>query len=111
MYPIKNIELGEPFLTIIEPKGGNVAYLNAKRAGELLGRSGLQLPRLPSLNIDRSKILTEKNLAGYRSPLAKGHQAEPVLGLSRTPATKAAYEERIDESFAVGKVKHVGVKI
>ena len=46
-------------------------YANTKKAGELLGRSGLQLPRLPSLNTDR--ILTKKNLAGYRkvnNPLA-----------------------------------------
>jgi hypothetical protein len=41
-------------------------YANTKKASELLGRSGLQLPRLPSLNTDRRKILTEKNLAGYR---------------------------------------------
>jgi hypothetical protein len=45
---------------------GNVEYVDKKKASELLGRSGLQLPRLPSLNSDHKKILTEKNLSGYR---------------------------------------------
>ena len=40
--------------------GGNVKYVDTKRAGELLGLSGLQLPRGPSLNTDRKKILTMK---------------------------------------------------
>lgn len=40
--------------------GGNVKYVDTKRAGKLLGRSELQLPRLPSLNTDRKKILTMK---------------------------------------------------
>lgn len=44
-----------------------VLFVNTRKAGELLGRSGLQLPRVPSLNTDRKKILTEKNLAGYLS--------------------------------------------
>lgn len=39
---------------------GNVQYVDTKRAGELLDRSGLQLPRLPSLNTDRKEILTMK---------------------------------------------------
>ena len=39
---------------------GNVEYVDTKRAGELLGLSGLQLPRGPSLNTDRKKILTMK---------------------------------------------------
>ena len=47
-------------------RGGDVSYVDTKKASELLGRSGLQLPRVPSLNTDRAKILTEKNLAGYR---------------------------------------------
>lgn len=45
---------------------GDVVYVDTKKASELLGRSGLQLPRVPSLNTDRVKILTEKNLSGYR---------------------------------------------
>lgn len=45
---------------------GDVSYVDTKKVSELLDRSGLQLPRLPSLNTDREKILTEKNLAGYR---------------------------------------------
>ena len=40
--------------------GGNVKYVDTKRAGELLGLSGLQLPRGPSLNTDRKEILTMK---------------------------------------------------
>lgn len=40
--------------------GGNVKYVDTKRAGELLGLSGLQLPRRPSLNTDRKEILTMK---------------------------------------------------
>ena len=34
--------------------------VSTKMASELLGRSGLQLPRVPSLNTDRVKILTER---------------------------------------------------
>lgn len=45
---------------------GNTEFVDSKKARELLGRSGLQLPRLPSLNTSRKKILTEKNLQGYR---------------------------------------------
>jgi len=40
-----------------------VSYVDTKKAGELLGRSGLQLPRVPSLNTDRRKILTEASRA------------------------------------------------
>ncbi len=29
---------------------GDVSYVDTKKASELLGRSGLQLPRVPSLN-------------------------------------------------------------
>ena len=36
--------------------------VSTKMASELLGRSGLQLPRVPSLNTDRVKILTERTL-------------------------------------------------
>lgn len=36
-----------------------------KQAGELLGRSGLQLPRVPSLNTDRADF-TEAAVRGYR---------------------------------------------
>lgn len=36
-----------------------------KKAGELLGRSGLQLPRVPSLNTDRADS-TEAAICGYR---------------------------------------------
>ena len=45
---------------------GDAVYVDTKKASELLGRSGLQLPRVPSLNTDLSKTLTEKNLSGYR---------------------------------------------
>lgn len=38
--------------------------MHTRKAGELLGRSGLQLPRVPSLNTDQVKSLTE-NLSGY----------------------------------------------
>ena len=41
---------------------GDVSYVDKKKASELLGRSGLQLPRVPSLNTDRTKILTERTL-------------------------------------------------
>ena len=43
-------------------RGGDVSYVDKKKASELLGRSGLQLPRVPSLNTDRAKILTERTL-------------------------------------------------
>ena len=56
--------------------------MDKKKASEILGRSGLQLPRLPSLNTDREKILTEKNLAGYR----RAQEASP-LGAAFSPAT------------------------
>ena len=36
-----------------------------KRAYEFLGRSRLQLPRLPNWNTSRVKILTKNNLSGY----------------------------------------------
>ena len=35
---------------------GDVLYVDTKKASELLGRSGLQLPRVPSLNTDRNRI-------------------------------------------------------
>lgn len=34
---------------------GDVFHADTKKAGELLGRSGLQLPRLPNLNPDQAK--------------------------------------------------------
>lgn len=46
-------------------RNGNIDYVNKEMAREFLGRSGLQLPRLPNLNTSRTKILTEKNLQGY----------------------------------------------
>lgn len=60
------------------PKKGPLAWQNigdnpqalslanrTKKAGELLGRSGLQLPRVPSLNTDRADF-TEAAICGYR---------------------------------------------
>jgi hypothetical protein len=38
----------------------HVGYVDSEWAGELLGLSGLQLPRGPSLNTDRKEILTMK---------------------------------------------------
>ena len=81
---------------------GNVAYVDTKKASELLGRSGLQLPRLPSLNTDRKKILTEKNLNGYVKARQQGNdqsgQDEPIR-LSRAPAKAQglSVQERADE--------------
>ncbi len=40
----------------------NVEYVYTKRVCELLGRSGLQLPRLPSLNTDPVKTLADMKL-------------------------------------------------
>jgi hypothetical protein len=35
---------------------GDVSYVDTKKASELLGRSGLQLPRVPSLNTDHINL-------------------------------------------------------
>ncbi len=63
---------------------GNVEYVDTKRAGELLGRSGLQLPRLPSLNTDRKEILTmRKQSLVTHYPI---HQEQVfVAGLDQMP--------------------------
>ncbi|MDO4642526.1 MAG: hypothetical protein Q4A74_01645 [Cardiobacteriaceae bacterium] len=62
---------------------GNVQYVDKGKARDLLERSGLQLPGVPNLNTGCKKILTEKNLAGYRKNTASLKQnssaQNPVL--------------------------------
>ena len=75
-----------------------VENVDTKKASELLGRSELQLPRVPSLNTDPLKILTKKT--GRLSARRTGHWhsgcgafvRHPVQpGASRQPAKAVRY--------------------
>ena len=54
-----------------------------KKASELLGRSGLQLPRLPSMNTELVITLIEINRLGYIK--IKSSTAESVMRISLQP--------------------------
>lgn len=81
-FPVLNLRLGYDTLfcqafngRIMEAqriqgqiRRGDVSYLDTKKAGELLGRSGLQLPRVPSLNTDRKNSRQSPRVLGSNCP-------------------------------------------
>ena len=78
-----------------------MSYVDTKKASELLGRSGLQLPRLPSFNADRWQILSKKNLAGCRRL-----QESSPLEAAFSPATPRREEPNrtASEGAAAGRL-------
>ena len=67
---------------------GDAVYVDTKKASELLDRSGLQLPRLPSLNTDPLKILTKKT--GRLSARRTGHGHSGCGAFVRHPVQPGA---------------------
>ena len=55
----------------------SVSAVTTKKASELLGRSGLQLPRVPSLNTDRADS-TEAAIRGYRLGYQQQQSLKPT---------------------------------
>ncbi len=90
-------------------RNGHVDYVNKEKARELLGRSGLQLPRLPSLNTSRNKILTEKNLQGYlknNPALSVSHSGNTFDGTSER---LAQLRQQVQQAVGAANMRHIDI--
>ncbi len=90
-------------------RNGQVDYVNKEKARELLGRSGLQLPRLPSLNTSRNKILTEKNLQGYlknNPALSVSHSGNTFDGTSER---LAQLRQQVQQAVGAANMRHIDI--
>lgn len=75
--------------------GGNLLYMDTKNAPEIWRRGGVQFPKQAALSLGRAKILTEKNLAGWRKANAAdegdahfGAQDEAKFSRAAKPAVQ-----------------------
>ncbi|MCE1250609.1 MAG: hypothetical protein LWW82_07745 [Comamonadaceae bacterium] len=75
--------------------GGNLLYMDTKNAPEIWRRGGVQFPKQAALSQGRTKILTEKNLAGWRRANNPQHSFAGQQASTADQHALATAQERI----------------